>query len=91
MSRLLAEEFLVGALIRDRRCMDLSGRVRLDLGSLLEVLIIVLFVQPLMPESVSLLLLLLTVMVVVFDAIVTVIVVRSLQGHINRKLTRFQV
>jgi len=62
MSRLLAEEFLVGALIRDRRCKDLSGRVRLDLGSLLEVLIIVLFVQPLMPESVSLLLLLLTVL-----------------------------
>ena len=62
MSRLLAEEFLVGALIRDRRCMDLSGRVRLDLGSLLEVIIIVLLVQPLMPESVSLLLLLLTVL-----------------------------
>jgi hypothetical protein len=62
MSRLLAKEFLVGALIRDRRCMDLSGRVRLDLGSLLKVIIIVLFVQPLMPESVSLLLLLLTVL-----------------------------
>jgi hypothetical protein len=42
--------------------MDLSGRVRLDLGSLLEVLIIVLFVQPLMPESVSFLLLQLTVL-----------------------------
>jgi hypothetical protein len=62
MSRLTTKEFLVWALIRDRRCMDLSCRVRLDLGSLLEVIIIVLLVQPLMPESVSLLLLLLTVL-----------------------------